>query len=144
MNDATRISHGIALARISLGVIMLVHSLYLKAVIYTLPGTAQFFALIGLPAQLAYLVCAVEVMAGTALLLGWRTRLAALALVPILLGATWAHWSNGWLFTNANGGWEYPAYLAVLAMVQVLLGAGSWALDNRAADRHGWRQAALN
>ena len=45
-----------------------------------------------------------------------------------LLGALWVHWPNGWLFTNAEGGWEYPAFLAVAAAVQGLLGPGALAI----------------
>ena len=55
-------------------------------------------------------------------------RLVALALLPILLGAVWVHAGNGWVFTSANGGWEYPLYLALLSIVQVLLGEGAYAL----------------
>ena len=62
------------------------------------------------------------------LVLGIRSRWAALAVVPVLAGATWAHAGSGWLFTNAGGGWEYPALLTVLAAAQALLGAGALAL----------------
>ena len=46
------------------------------------------------------------------------------SLVPVLIGATLVHIPNGWLFTSANGGWEYPAFLAVASAVQALLGDG--------------------
>jgi putative oxidoreductase len=52
------------------------------------------------------------------------------ALVPVLLGATWAHSGNGWVFTAANGGWEYPAFLAAAAVSLALLGDGRYALAN--------------
>lgn len=52
----------------------------------------------------------------------------ALALSPILIGATWAHSGNGWLFASANGGWEYPLYLFVLCIAQALLDDGAYAL----------------
>jgi putative oxidoreductase len=108
-----------------------VHSVYLKLFIYSLPGTAAFFASIGLPAVLGYVVFAVEAVAGIALIVGWQSRAAALAVIPILLGATWAHWSAGWLFTNAGGGWEYPALLSILAAAQALLGDGALAVARR-------------
>jgi putative oxidoreductase len=123
---------GVALTRISLGIVLLAHSIYLKLVVYTLAGTAQFFASIGLPATLAYLVFAIEAAAGVALSVGWQSRAAALAVVPVLLGATWAHWSAGWLFTNSGGGWEYPALLAVFAAGQALLGDGAFAVGHHA------------
>ena len=46
-----------------------------------------------------------------------------------LVGATWAHAGNGWMFGSTNGGWEYPLYLSLLAVVQVLLGDGVFALS---------------
>jgi putative oxidoreductase len=59
------------------------------------------------------------------LILGVRTRVVALALVPVLLGATWAHSGNGWLFTSPHGGWEYPAFWTVTLIVQALIGDGA-------------------
>ena len=49
--------------------------------------------------------------------------------LPVLAGATWAHSGNGWKFGYENGGWEYPAYLTLLAIVQGLLGDGRFALS---------------
>jgi len=115
--------------RIGLGSVLIAHSLYLKLFIFTLPGTAQFFGSLGLPAALAYVVFAIEAVAGIALVLGYATRLAALASIPVLLGATWAHLGAGWLFTNSGGGWEYPLFLTVIAIAQVFLGPGAFALE---------------
>lgn len=116
------------LLRVALGVMFLAHSLILKLFVFTLPGTAQFFNSIGLPGALAYVVFAVEAVAGILLVLGVQTRWVALATVPILVGATWAHWGNGWMFGYPEGGWEYPAYLTLLALVQALLGDGAYSL----------------
>jgi putative oxidoreductase len=140
MNEQNLVSIGAAVSRIALGLVVLAHSLYLKLVVYTLPGTAQFFDSIGLPAALAYLVFITEAAAGVMLLAGWRVRLASLTLVPILLGATWAHWQSGWLFTNANGGWEYPAFLAAIALAQAFLGRGAFALADVLPRRHAERR----
>ena len=122
------VEYGIALLRVSLGVMFIAHGVLLKYVIYTLPGTAQFFESIGLPGFLAYLVFWMEAVGGAMLVLGIGTRWVSLALVPVLLGATWAHIGNGWVFSSANGGWEYPLYLVVLAGAQALLGSGAFAL----------------
>ena len=62
--------------------------------------------------------------------LGFRTRWVALALVPVLLGATWVHMGNGWVFSGANGGWEYPVFLIAVSFASALLGSGAYALDN--------------
>ena len=118
---------GALLLRVALGTMFIAHAL-LKYYVFTLPGTAQFFASLGLPPGLGYLTFAAELAGGVLLVLGVYARWAALALVPLLLGATWAHSGNGWLFSGANGGWEYPAFLSVAAVVQFLVGDGALAL----------------
>lgn len=117
------------LLRLALGIMFLAHSLILKLFVFTLPGTAQFFESIGIAGWLAYMVFSAEVVAGVLLVLGVQTRWVALATVPILAGATWAHSGNGWMFGYENGGWEYPAYLTLLAVVQGMLGDGAFALN---------------
>ena len=114
--------------RISLGIMFIAHSLWLKLFVFTLPGTAQFFVSLGLPGWMAYAVFAFEAVAGIMLVLGVQTRWVALAAVPVLAGATWAHWGNGWMFGYEGGGWEYPLYLTVLAGAQWFLGDGLFAL----------------
>lgn len=123
--------YGTALLRISLGIIFIAHSLYLKLVVFTLPGTAGFFESIGLPAFLAYVTFAVEAIGGIALVLGLYARWAALILIPIALGATWTHSSAGWVFSNAGGGWEYPLFLAIASVVIALQGNGRLALQHQ-------------
>lgn len=130
MIETRTLPYGIFALRIALGTMFVAHAL-LKLLVFTLPGTAQFFASLGLPGALAYLVFAAELGGGVLLLLGLGTRWVAAALVPVLLGAVWAHAGNGWLFTAPNGGWEYPLFLAVAAVAQALLGDGAWALSGR-------------
>lgn len=118
---------GIALLRVSLGVMWIAHAL-LKLFVFTLPGTAQFFISIGFPGFLAYPVFAVELLGGLALLLGLYARQAALALVPVMAVAAWVHVPNGWVHTSPGGGWEYPVFLIVASIVLWLLGDGAVAL----------------
>ncbi len=124
------VPYGIGLLRVTLGTMFVAHGL-LKVLVFTLPGTAQFFAAHGFPAWSAYPVAIGEIVAGALLIAGWQTRIVALATVPVLLGALVVHLPNGWVFSAPNGGWEYPAYLAVLAVAQALLGAGAFSLDGR-------------
>jgi putative oxidoreductase len=119
--------YGITVLRISLGLMWISHAL-LKLLVFTLPGTAQFFASVGIPGALAYPVFAAELAGGIALLLGLYARQAALALVPIMAVAAWVHLPNGWVFTSAGGGWEYPVFLLVASVVLWLLGDGALAL----------------
>jgi putative oxidoreductase len=111
---------GNALLRSSLGLMFIAHGLILKFFTFTLAGTAQYFASIGLPGPLAYLVFAAETVGGVLLLLNYRTRWVALGLIPVLLGALWVHVGNGWVFSNAGGGWEYPVFLIVISAVVAL------------------------
>ncbi len=128
MIDTKTAPYAALVLRVSLGVMFIAHSAWLKLVVFTLPGTAQFFGSLGLPPVLAYVVFAAETIGGLALILGVQTRWVAAALIPILLGATWAHAGNGWVFSNAGGGWEYPAFLIAASVVQALLGDGAHAL----------------
>ena len=107
--------------RVSLGLMYLAHSIVLKFFTFTLAGTAQYFQSIGLPAFLAYIVFAAEVSGGVLLLLGIQTRAVSLALIPVLLGATWVHAPNGWVFNSNGGGWEYPVFLIIVSAVTALL-----------------------
>jgi putative oxidoreductase len=127
MNQTT--AYGTALLRVSLGLMFIAHSVLLKYFTFTLPGTAAYFGSIGLPPQLAYLVFTLEAVGGVLLVLGIGTRYVAMALLPILIGATWAHSGNGWVFSNNGGGWEYPLYLVILTVAQALLGSGAFALS---------------
>jgi putative oxidoreductase len=121
-------SYGVLLLRVTLGAMFVAHSVILKLMTFTLAGTAKFFVSIGLSDWLAYATFFAEATGGILLILGVQTRWVALALSPILIGATWAHSGNGWVFTAANGGWEYPLYLFVLCIGQAMLGDGAHAL----------------
>jgi putative oxidoreductase len=116
--------------RVTLGVMFIAHSLVLKYFTFTLPGTVQFFESLGLPGALAYLTFWAELIGGILLVAGIGTRWVALALIPILAGAAWVHLGNGWVFSAANGGWEYPAFLIAVSAVQSLLGDGRFALSS--------------
>jgi len=119
--------YGVALLRISLGVMWMAHAL-LKWLVFTLPGTAQFFASVGFPGVLAYPVFAAELLGGLAILLGLYARQVSLALAPIMAVAATVHFGNGWVHTSQGGGWEYPVFLTVASVALWLAGDGAFAL----------------
>lgn len=128
MDDTRNAAYAALLLRVSLGILFLAHGL-MKVFVFTVPGTVQFFESIGYPGFFAYLVILGEVGGGLLLILGAWTRVVALALVPILVGATLQHAGNGWVFSGQGGGWEFPAFWTVCLLAQALLGAGAFALN---------------
>ncbi len=116
--------------RLGLGALLLAHGFLLKVMTFGIDGTMAFFGSVGYPPLLGAAVAIGETLAGLALVLGFRVRLASLLMVPVLLGATQFHLAKGWLFSAPGGGWEFPAFFALALLVQAGLGAGSFALDN--------------
>jgi len=82
-----------------------------------LMGTVTMFSNLGLPAALAYIVAFGEVLGGIGLLLPRFTRYAALALLPIMVGAVVMH------ATKIPGGIKGGVPALVLL---VLLGVVFW------------------
>lgn len=130
MTDHRLAPYATLVLRLSLGIMFLAHSVLLKLFTFRLAGTAEFFQSVGLPGWLAYVTFAAEAVGGVLLVLGVQTRWVALLLSPFLLGAlVTVHGDKGWVFTATGGGWEYPAYLFVLCVVQAMLGDGAHALS---------------
>ncbi|MFM9271724.1 DoxX family protein [Halomonas elongata] len=125
-------AYAITLLRLSLGTLALAHGL-LKVFVFTVPGTVGYFESLGLPGFLAYPTILAEVGGGLLLILGIYTRWISLALVPVLLGATWVHAGNGWMFSNEGGGWEFPVFWTLALLVQAGLGGGRLVPSRRLA-----------
>jgi putative oxidoreductase len=136
--NARTAPYGITLLRVALGVMFIAHGL-LKWLVFTLPGAAEFFVSVGFPGWTVYPVTALEIVGGLALVLGLYVRPIALVLALELLGVIKVHWLNGWLFSNANGGWEYPVMLAVVCMALALLGEGALSLQSVVAGKSSAR-----
>jgi putative oxidoreductase len=127
MIDPRTAPYAALLIRLALGAMFIAHGLT-KWLLFTLPGTAEFFASVGFPGWTAYPVTALEVVGGAALVLGVYVRPLAALLAVELLAAASVHWHNGWMFSNPDGGWEYPVFLAVTCAALALLGDGVHAL----------------
>jgi putative oxidoreductase len=126
MIDARLAPYGAFALRAALGVMFVAHA-YLKYAVFTVPGFAGFLGSVGLPAFLAWPIILAELVGGLAILAGFHGRLVSLALLPVLLGALAIHAPNGWVFNAPNGGWEYPAFLALAAIAHVLIRDGAFA-----------------
>ena len=127
MIDLRLAPYALLLLRLSLGVMFIAHA-WLKIAVFTVPGFAAFMAQVGFPSALAWPVVLAELIGGVAILLGLYARAVAVAMLPVLGGALLVHIGNGWVFNAPNGGWEYPAFLIVGAVVQALAGDGALAL----------------
>lgn len=125
--DTRTAAYGLFVLRAALGVMFIAHA-YLKLAIFTVPGFEGFLTQVGLPSILAWPIIAAEIVGGVAILVGLQARLVQIALLPVLLGALMVHAPNGWVFNAPNGGWEYPAFLAVAAITHILAGDGAFAL----------------
>lgn len=128
MIDQRTAPYAALILRVSLGILFLAH-FGLKFFVFTPSGTAAFFNSLGLPGGLAYITMAFELVGGIALILGVYTRITALVLIPILLGALIkVHGPAGFFFTNPNGGWEFIAFWIIGLVAVSLMGDGKYAL----------------
>ena len=128
------VPYGIALLRLALGVLLLAHG-GLKFLVFTLAGTAGFFASVGFPAWMAYVVAPAEVLAGLALIVGFQTRLASWGLAFFTVVAA-CLFHNYWAQTGAQVGVQQLMFTKNLAIAGGLLalsvaGAGAWSMDAR-------------
>lgn len=128
MIDVVTAPYGALILRLCLGVMFIAHAM-LKVRVYKIPGTVAYFQSLGLPGWFAYVTIAIELGGGACLILGIVPRYIALLLIPLIVGTiVTVHGKNGWLFSNRDGGWEYPAFWTAALLVQFLLGDGILAL----------------
>ena len=133
MIDTRTAPYAATALRIALGILFLAHA-GLKLFVFTPACTVQFFGSLGLPGPFAYLVILAEIVGGVALIAGVYSRIVAVGLIPILLGAiVTVHGPAGFFFTNPNGGWEFLALCIVGLIAVALLGDGAYALKSTPA-----------
>jgi putative oxidoreductase len=128
MVDLATAPYAALLLRLCLGAMFIAHAL-LKWRVFTIPGTVKYFKSLGLPGWLAYVTITIELGGAACLIIGIYPRYVALLLIPLILGTiVTVHGKNGWLFSNKDGGWEYPAFWAAGLLSLFLLGDGVGAL----------------
>ncbi|MEA2952888.1 MAG: putative oxidoreductase [Alphaproteobacteria bacterium] len=128
MIDLMTAPYAALVLRLCLGIMFLSHAM-LKWRVFTIPGTVAFFQSLGLPGWFAHLTIAAELTGAAGLVLGIYPRYVALLLIPLILGTiVMVHGKKGWLFSNKDGGWEFPAFWAAALFVQFLIGDGAWTL----------------
>jgi putative oxidoreductase len=134
-----QLSLGLFLLRIILGAVFFAHGA--QKVFgwfggYGLTGTVGYFKnVVKVPAPLAYLGPFVEFLGGIALVFGVFTKVAALGILVMMLVATLkVHFPQGFFLSGKGDGkgqgYEFALTLAVISLVLVLLGGGTYSLDN--------------
>jgi putative oxidoreductase len=121
---------GATALRVALGAMWISHA-WFKITAFGVAGFAGWLDSLGLPGFMAGPVVALELIGGIFILAGLHGRMVSLALLPVLAVATWVHLPNGLIFSNANGGWEYPVFLMLASVVHALIGDGYLALRAR-------------
>lgn len=122
-------SLGLLILRVVVGAIFIAHGAQ-KIFEFTLPGTVESFASMGmpLPGIAAPLVAFVEFGGGILLVLGFFTRLVGILLtIAMAVALVLVHLPAGlWV---GSGGYEYVAVLGASALALTLIGAGRVSLD---------------
>ncbi|MFC4553410.1 MULTISPECIES: DoxX family protein [Halorussus] len=140
-NGATTSSDlGIALVRLAVGVVMVVHGIgKLFGVGPSAAPLGEFGGFLGslgvpLPTLVALGVALVETVGGLFVLAGFLTRYAAALFAADMLAATLlVHLPRG--FSVANGGYEFTLTLFLAALALVFLGSGSFSVDRAVLGR---------
>jgi len=94
------------------------------------PGPERFAVDHRFPLMVGYLVGLAQVVSAIAVLVGVFIRLAAVALIVVMLGAIFlVHLRHG--FDVSNGGMEYALTQLLIAFALLLMGAGAYSLSSR-------------
>jgi putative oxidoreductase len=126
--DSRTAPYAALLLRLGPGILFLAHA-GLKIFVFTPAGTAAFFGSLGLPPTLGYVTIVWELLGAAALIVGVWPRVAAIALIPILVGAiATVHGPAGFFFTNPHGGWEFLALWIAGLVALALTGDGVFVL----------------
>ncbi len=129
-------SHGLDLAllmlRVAAGGFLLPHALGKLLGWFGGPGLRGFAGELrgfGLPsaAPLPLLLALLQVLSGLAVLLGWQTRVAALAAAAFIGFTALLALPKGWFWMR--GGVEYPLMWTFILLAIACAGPGAWALD---------------
>ncbi len=129
MNGQRKQEIGLAILRIVVGAIFVAHGAQ-KLFVFGPEGVGQTFAQMGipLPTLSAYLATAAEFLGGLAILVGFKTRLAAVPVAfTMLVAIAKVHLKGGFF---APTGFEYPLALLAANVTMIVAGGGALAVDS--------------
>jgi putative oxidoreductase len=141
------VSAGLLILRVMVGIVMIAHGYNHIFRGGRIAGTGRWFASLGMkPGWLhAWLASLTELGAGTMLVLGLFTPLAAAGVVGVMLVALITnHLKNGFFIFRPGEGYEYVLTLCMVGLAIGALGAGEWSLDDALdIDWTGWTGLAI-
>ena len=128
---------GLFIARVMLGIVILPHGLQKLLGLFGgagFSGTVEFFVGSGIPSTVAILIIIGESFGALGLILGFLSRVAALGITLIMLGAIFmVHLQNGffmnWYGNQAGEGFEYHLLALGLSLIVLIKGGGKWSID---------------
>ncbi|TKD72174.1 DoxX family protein [Pseudalkalibacillus hwajinpoensis] len=123
------VGYGLLIARVVLGIIMLAHGIQKWMGIEGVVG--MFQDMIGLPGFLAYIIAAIELIGGLALIVGLKVRIASILIGIIMIGAIVIVKIPmvGFFGNGQMAGWEYDLSLLALAVLLSLSGSDLFSID---------------
>ena len=135
-------SWSLMIVRLALGIVFLPHGLQKTLGLFGgggFSGTMGFFTGQGMPAALVFLVILAESAGSLGLILGFLTRIAALGIGCVMVGAIFmVHLPNGffmnWDGKQAGEGFEYHLLAIGMALALLLGGGGRASIDRAIAE----------
>lgn len=122
---------GLLIIRLSVGFLMLLHGI--NKLIHGIDGIAGMLQSKGIPGFIAWGVYAGEVIAPLAIMIGFRTRIAAGIFVVNMLVILFVAHPEQLVQLTKHGGWmaELPGLFLFGALALVFTGAGKYAVSRK-------------
>lgn len=122
--------------RIVLGILFMAHGI--NKLETGLDNVGQWFESIHIPAFMAYVVAAIELVGGILLIVGLFTRIVSVLLIGVLAGAIFtAKLSAGLLGNGQMAGYELDLAFLLVALYLVFADRTRWSVDHLLFRRKG-------
>ena len=127
----TNIDAGLLTWRLTLGILMMMHGIH--KLIYGIDFIEGLFTELGLPKFFAWGIYVGEIVAPLLLIIGFRTKIAALILAFTMATAVWMVHLEDIFLLAASGAWAIEAAALFLfgAIGLVFTGGGKYALSTK-------------